>query len=186
VLLACPDAPNTVTAGQVTWNLATTAVTKDDMTILKEFDYSTPHTFSWSAASDSFHAQAPYCAYFGDVDGDGQRDTCLSVACAFDDSDDDTTDLSYGCILVFDNTPGTQTPDYTAEMAIKVQDEDWVPASMMFQANTLSTAQPVDNNQDGSANDVVVTNSKMVLSLSFDYTPVVRGVAGARNWEIYD
>ena len=52
-------------------------------------------------------------------------------------------------------------------------------------ANTLSPSHPVDNNKDGSANDVVVLNDQMVLSLSFDYKPVVKSPAGAEHWEIY-
>jgi len=185
VLLKNPEAPNSVTAGQVTWHVGNTVVTKNDMTILKEFNYSTPHSFSWNAATDEFNAYSFYCAYFGDVDGDGQNDTSLCTACGFDKDGDGTTDLSYGCIVIYDNTPGAQAPDYTAEMAIKVENEDWVPMSIMTFANTLSSSQPVDNNKDGSANDVVVLNDQMVLSLSFDYKPVVKSPAGAEHWEIY-
>ena len=185
VLLKNPAAPNSVTAGQVTWHVANTAVTPSDMTLGKEFNYSTPHSFSWNAATDEFSAYSFYCAYFGDVDGDGQNDTSLCTACGFDKDGDGTTDLSYGCIVIYDNTPGAQAPDHTAEMAIKVQSEDWVPMSIMTFANTLSPSHPVDNNKDGSANDVVVLNSQMVLSLSFDYKPVVRPRAGAEHWEIY-
>jgi hypothetical protein len=185
VLLKNPAAPNTVTAGQVTWHVANTAVTPSDMTVAKEFNYSTPHSFSWNAATDKFHAYSGHCAYFGDVDGDGQNDTSLCTACDFDKDRDGTTDLAYGCIVIYDNTPAAQAPDYTAEMAIKVENEDWIPMSGMTSAYTLSPSQPVDNNQDGSANDVVVLNDQMVLSLSFDYKPIVKSPAGAEDWEIY-
>jgi len=184
VLLKNPAAPNSVTTGQVTWHVANTAVTPSDMTLGKEFNYSTPHSFAWNAAKDQFLAFAS-CTYFGDVDGDGQNDTSLCTACDFDKDGDGTTDLAYGCIVIYDNTPGAQAPDYTAEMAIKVENEDWIPMSGMCSAYTLSPSQPVDNNKDGSANDVVVLNGQMVLSLSFGYKPVVKPPAGADHWEIY-
>ena len=184
VLLKNPAAPNSVTTGQVTWHVANTAVTPSDMTLGKEFNYSTPHSFAWNAAKDQFLAFAS-CTYFGDVDGDGQNDTSLCTACDFDKDGDGTTDLAYGCIVIYDNTPGAQAPDYTAEMAIKVENEDWIPMSGMTSAYTLSPSLPVDNNKDGSANDVVVLNGQMVLSLSFGYKPVVKPPAGADHWEIY-
>lgn len=185
VLAKNPDAPSTPTLNKVTWRLATTSVKKTGISILKEFTYAPSHEFgAYNKASDDFQAYSGQFARLGDLDGDGRRDTCGSFQCGFDRGDNGSTDLSYGFLVVYDNTPGAAAPDITAELEIKIKNEDWTPYPIMMYAIAPDMQTLVDNNGDGSVNDIVVKTEKAVHALSFKYKPVTTRNA-ARGWGQY-
>jgi len=169
VLARDPDAPDDPVAGHVTWHVADLALSATTSTVVKEFDYSPSHSFSWNAATDDFLAGSLMFFTFGDVDGDGQRDTAGSVNCAVDTGDDGTIEMSYGFLFVYDNTPGANPPDITAEMELRVEGEDWIPYLYPTSAFLLPDGGAVDNNQDGFSNDIVLEGENAVVALSFQY-----------------
>lgn len=185
VLTKNPDAPSTPTLNKVTWKLATTSVKKTGISILKEFTYAPSHEFgTFNATTDEFQAYSGQFAGLGDLDNDGRRDTCGSFQCWFDRGGNGTIDLSYGLLLVFDNTSGSTAPETTAELEIKIKDEDWAPFPIMVYAFGPDGQTFVDNNGDGSVNDFAVRTEKAVHALSFTYKPVtVRNAA--RGWVGY-
>jgi len=169
VLVREPDQPDSPTLGRVTWHIANTAVSAKDIRLGKQFNYSPPHSFAWNPKLDSFSAFRPRISGFGDVDGDGERDTLACMACGFDTGHDGTWDLSYGYVFLYDNTSGLTTPPLTAELQFKVQGENWVPNPVFGQAYSLAGYAFVDNNRDGYANDVIVDLGKAIFAMSFQY-----------------
>lgn len=169
LLVRDPDEPDSPTVGSVTWRLANTAVSASGITLGRQFDYVAPHSFSWNPAQDDFQAYSVMFYPLLDVDGDGQHDTCGQMACAFDDGRNNTWDLSYGYVFIYDNPPGTSPPPLTADFQVKVQNEDWIPAPYLYYAVDAQGNVFVDNNRDGYWNDVIIDTEKAVFSLSFTY-----------------
>jgi len=165
-----PDTPDSPTVGQVTFRIANTAVSATGITLGKQFTYSPAHTYPWSPGSDAFTASTHMMFYPGDVDGDRQKDTLVCMASGFDAGNIGGWDLSYGYVLLYDNTPGLTPPPTTAELQFRVQSEDWIPYPVVMYAFLMHGLGIVDSNRDGYANDIVVhVASKAVYSMSFQY-----------------
>jgi hypothetical protein len=170
VLVREPAEPSSPTVGQVTWQIANTAVSATGIALGKQFTYSPAHSFPWIPDRDSFAVFPLMFSRFGDLDGDGQRDTLGSLSCSFDAGSNETIDLSYGHVFIYDNTPGLATPPLTAELIFRVQNEDWTPLPMFHYANSLLVGHTlVDNNRDGYLNDLIVDLGRAVYSMSFQY-----------------
>lgn len=137
----------------------------------KTFSYAADHDQAWNASTDAFISQTIAAGLMGDIDGDGQKDTMCSEACYFDTGDDNTTDFALNRVYLFDNTPADQEPDITAEMEISVTGEDIDIASMLMIAYDFYKEEYIDQNGDGSPNDIIVNNQRAVFGLSFQYTP---------------
>ena len=169
LLLRDPTEPSSPTAGLVTWRIANTATTRKGIALGKQFDYSPPHSFAWDPLKDSFDAFSGVFYRLGDIDGDGQRDTVGSVSCSFDAGKNGVIDLSYGHLFVYDNTPGLTPPPLTAELQFKVQGENWTPLPMLQYAYARAGKSFVDNDRDGYYNDVLISLSQAIFSMSFRY-----------------
>ena len=170
VLLNNPLQPSSPTLGQVTWRIANTAVSATRIALGKQFTYSPTFSFAFNPTSNAFYAYPGVFARMGDVDGDGQRDTLGCLSCEFDANQDEIIDLAYGYAFVYDNTAGIAPPPLTAELILRVQNENWVPSPMLFYATALTSGYPfVDNNRDGYLNDVVVRANQALYSMSFPF-----------------
>ena len=167
-LASIPGEPG---ASNIQWDIKLPYLGEADAGEHKTFSYAFPYEHGWNASEDSFSAQTISAGLMGDVDGDGQKDTECSLAAYIDNGDDNTTDFALNRVHVFDNTPSDQDPDITAEMEVTVTGEDINIASAVLTAYDNYKEQYIDQNGDGSPNDIVVTNQRVVFALSFQYAP---------------
>ncbi|KPL09566.1 hypothetical protein AMJ85_06480 [candidate division BRC1 bacterium SM23_51] len=178
VLVNLPSEPGNPTV----WHIGNAAITPSAVTVVKEFDYSRPASVAWNPATDDFEACSVGFWRLGDVDGDAQRDTAASLMCAIDHGGDGSTDVGYGFVFVYDNTPGTSAPDITAEAVLKAENEDWVPASDMTPAFVVGPDSAVDQNRDGYVNDKVMHGAQAFVAVSFQYQTAP---SDAARWQLY-
>jgi hypothetical protein len=168
--------------GSIQWNYKLQNVGAAGATPHKTFNTTLSYTGSYSSDSDQFKGWTFGLGPLGDVDEDGQLDTSASHACDFDYGDDGTTDLSIARILVFDNTPGSDAPDMTADFLATLSNEDQSIGSFLTFAHDPWKEEFVDQNDDGKQNDVIITVSdRAIFAVSFSHGPSIQIKSGDIN-----
>jgi len=164
-----PAAP---VSGKLDWEFSLHNIELSNPTFQKSFVYSMDYAGPWNPAEDSLTTGMVMISGVGDIDGDSQEDTYASVSFGIDNGDDGEIDESYGRIFVFDNTPGATPPDITAEFQVAYTGEDIVPMCFLNFDYDMGREEFVDQNKDGSFNDIIITSPMAIYSLSFTYKPV--------------
>ncbi|MCB2155669.1 VCBS repeat-containing protein [bacterium] len=163
-----PDAPG---ASTVDFKLQTTAIWPSNIDIPGQGTFKFPHEFG-TVDPDDFDVQTMMGFPMGDLDGDGQKDTFVSIGYKHA-GNDVPSPLAYGQALFFDNTaPGTPLEE-TARLQIK-SDSDRTPYPLYETAIIIGHYEVgcptyVDQNSDGKRNDGVVTTDHVVAAISFKY-----------------
>jgi len=163
--------PPALDSGHFTWNFSLPYIQTAGPVIKKTFTHDMAYAGDWDSDTDTFTCAPPMMFMAGDVDGDTQQDTYATLSFTIDNEDDDDIDTAQACVFVFDNTPGSDPPDITAEFTEKVTGEDIAISSFVMAAYDAGRAEFVDQNQDGSLNDLCIANSRALFVLSFLYKP---------------
>jgi len=168
---ALAKSPTDLVSQNFTWNFSLPYIQLAGPIIKKAFSYDVPYTGAWNASTDVFSPASVMMAMVGDVDGDSQQDTYGSVHFTVDNGDDGNINTAGASVFLFDNTPGSGAPDITAEFTMKVTNEDIAIPTIFFTAYDTGKEQSVDQNKDGSPNDICICNDRALFALSFLYKP---------------
>ena len=163
--------PEELVSKKATWDYALPSIASDGPTIQKEFQSEMEHGGSWDAGKDDMFANLLGMGTLQDIDGDGQKDTQIVTFLQIDNGNDNVWENKYCRFFVFDNTPGANPPDITADFNASLANEQTnINLSMVF-ATTYKDSVMIDQNGDGSYNDIVLVSKRAVFALSFIYKP---------------
>ena len=149
-----------------TWTIANTALTKSGITLGKQFTYTSSATGVQGVDQD-FLASSTTIGPFGDMDGNGQRDTWAGLS--WELADAGVTKRAGGSLILY-NTPPPSSSAAAARFAaldILVTNQDWYGAPMPGYAQTLNAYGYVDNDSDKVKDDVVVQWDQAIFALNF-------------------
>jgi hypothetical protein len=163
--------PEALDTGQFPWNFALPYIQAEGSTVKKTFSYNMDYSGDWNESDDTFSAFTVGMFMAGDVDGDSQQDTYATLSLTVDNGDDGEIDTAMARVFVFDNTAGDAAPDITAEFALNVTGEDISIPSFVMAAYDPGKEEFVDQNKDGSLNDICIFNPRALFALSYLYKP---------------
>lgn len=162
-------AKNPTTPARPVWQIATTAIKKTGMSLGKQLTYTSTANGQINLQNQTFFATAMMINGFGDVDGDGQRDTAGSLLWTVENtvSGKGGMSASGASVVIFDNAPGSSPLNLTARFDFKVTFEDkFLPVAMLMRATAANGTTYVDNNKNGLMDDVVIWSPGAVYGLS--------------------
>jgi len=154
---------------KIEWGYALQNTGPDGPTLQITFKAHIPYTDPWNPQNDDF--LSPFSMVgpspIADIDGDGQQDSFAMQIVSIDHGKDSSVDLSLSRVLFFDNTPAGSPPDITADFLATVRNENEHVTFTPFVARDLGLDQPVDQNGDGTENDIIMDSLRAVFALSF-------------------
>lgn len=159
---------NPTSAGTPAWTIGNTTVTGSGITLGKQLTYTSPVSGSLGVDQE-FYANSTTIGAFGDMNGNGQRDTYAGLF--WEITDDNMDCVRGGSSLILYDTPAPSSTSPASVFAtvdmLATNQENWCPTPMISYARIMNGYNFVDNDKDSVTDDVIVFSDQVILALNF-------------------